>query len=89
MEFVDQPEKTVENINSLFLGTFDMRDIPENNYLSKILSKTPEAGNESERKVIIQKYLENQDSMIQKDYRQGDEKTKQEIQEIYKEYYNE
>lgn len=89
MEFVDQPEKTVENINSLFSGAFDARDISGNSYLAKILLKFPEASSEPERKIIIQRYLEDQDSLIQKDYHQGDEKIKQEIQEIYKTYYSE
>jgi hypothetical protein len=33
MEFVDQPERTVENINSLFAGTVEIEERVHNAYL--------------------------------------------------------
>lgn len=87
IDYVDDPEETVENITALMTGKHEMYDRVHNYYLEKILGPAnmlePEA-----RKAAIQEYLKNYEKQIKADYlNTQDEETKREIEAIYKEYY--
>ncbi len=87
MQFVDQPERTVENLNSLLSGHIEIEERIHNAYLQKIiagLGETPDGG----KSEAIKKYLKDYESHIRRDYQETqDPKMKQEIEAIYSEYY--
>ncbi len=87
IEYVDQPEQTVQNINTLLSGKVVLEEHVHNKYLQNIFAKFPDLTGE-ERKKAIKKYLSEYEQQIQKEYQESsDSELKKEITEIYEEYY--
>ncbi len=87
IEYVDQPEQTVQNINTLLSGKVVLEEHVHNKYLQNIFAKFPDLTGE-ERKKAIKKYLSEYEQQIQKEYQESsDAELKKEITEIYEEYY--
>lgn len=87
IEYVDQPEDTVENINALLSGKIVLEEHIHNKYLQNILTKFPNLTGE-ERKMAIKKYLTEYELQIKKEYQSSqDSEIRRDIEEIYTEYY--
>lgn len=87
IEFVDQPERTVEDINALLSGKVVLEEHVHNQYLRNIIAKFPELSG-PERKAAIRKYLGDYELQIKKEYQEtSNPETKRDIEEIYAEYY--
>ncbi len=87
IDYIDDPEETVENINSILTGKHEVFERVHNYYLEKILGPMNNLDPET-RKAAIRTYLKNYESQIKADYvNTQDPETRAEIEEIYKEYY--
>ncbi len=87
IEYVDQPERTVESINALLSGKIALEEHIHNLYLQNILGKFPDLTG-WDRKAAIKTYLAEYEDQIKKEYQSTqDPDMKRDIEEIYTEYY--
>jgi len=87
IEFVDRPERTVENINAIISGKIALEEHIHNLYLQKILAKFSKLP-AKDRKTAIKTYLTEYEEQIKKEYQNTqDPEIKRDIEEIYTEYY--
>ncbi len=86
-EFVDRPEETVVNINSLLSGRYTLTEQIHSAYLQKVLSGFPGLPPE-ERKAKIKEYLTTYESQIKKEYLESqDTEMKERVEQLYREHY--
>lgn len=96
IEYVSRPEEAVEEINNLLAGKSDTalsdtapkaETVRKNRFLENIL-KSFVGMSEEEQKLAIRNYLRDHEEAIKQEYEQSeDPATKEEIEELYKEYY--
>jgi hypothetical protein len=87
MEFVGEPERTVENLESLMSGKITIEERVHTTYLTKILDQF-NGLDPLERRGAIGQYLKDYESQIKREYQATtDAETRREIEEVYQEYY--
>ncbi len=87
MEYVGEPERTVENMNSLISGNARIEERVHGAYLTNILEQFPNL-DPKERKIAIAQYLRDYDAQIKRDYQAtADAELRGEIEGIYRDYY--
>jgi hypothetical protein len=88
MEFVWEPERTVENLNSLMSGKITIEEQIHTTYLAQLLGQFSNLA-PLERRAAISQYLKDYESQIKREYQATtDAETRREIEGIYKEYYS-
>ena len=87
MQYVGEPERTVESMNSVISGNAKIEERIHGAYLAHILEQFSNLTT-SERKVAIAQYLRDYDAQIKRDYQATtDSELRGEIEGIYRDYY--
>ncbi len=87
IEYVEEPEETVRNVNALLSGRHADVERVHNVYLKGIVRKYSITGEGEEFANNLRKFLAEYEDQVKKDYLSAqDEETKREIEEIYAEY---
>ena len=87
MQYVGEPERTVESMNSVISGNAKIEERIHGVYLTSILEQFPNLA-PHERKAAIAQYLRDYDAQIKRDYQAtADAELRSEIEEIYRDYY--
>jgi hypothetical protein len=88
IEYVENPEETVENVNALLSGKFVPAENIHNAYLKRIISELGGEPKGAEFRDAVKKFLADYESQIRTDYEAGDDATKDEIEKIYADFAN-